>query len=292
MYKNLSIIVNTRGRIENQFTLKYLTPKLRKQVNLVCFPGEAEGHQINWGDKVKTIIEHPVELTNIGQIRQWSIENFDTDYILFIDDNIVFNKRIDHDPDFGNIRKNPLYEIWPACFTDENIERYQLKMVQDIFDKLNTDEYGMVGMSARFGNNRTQEDFVENQRFYGCLGFNKLLYDEIPNRKFSDVGLKEDFYMMLHFLSNGYKTGCFYKYAMEKVQNANAPGGCSIYRTPEKSNKSAYDLYYMFPKFVKVREKSVKSWNGDFGEKALDVTIYWKKAYQYGLKLREENEKL
>jgi len=282
---DITLLVNTRGRIDRQFTLMNLSPSILKHVIIVCFPGEKEGHLENWEGKVKAVIEHPKDKNHIGLIRQWCLEYFNTDYVIFMDDNLVFNIRVKK-ADKGNLRNNPLYEIKEDYFYSENVDRHQKNMLLDIIDKLYSDEYAMVGMSARFGNNRVEVDFVENCRFYGFLAVNNKLYKECNYRKFSDVSLKEDFYMMLHFLTNGYKIGCFYKWAIEKVQNANAPGGCSTYRTVEKSNQSAYDLQKHFPDFVRVREKSVKSWSGDFlgKEVALDVTVYWKKAYEFGLK--------
>jgi len=98
----------------------------------------------------------------------------------------------------------------------------------------------------------------------------------------SGVTFKGDFYTFIFFLVHGFKIGCFYKYAMEKLGNANNDGGCSIYRDMVCINREAELLVSKFPGLVKVREKNSKSWKG-LGDKIKDVTIYWKKAYKQGL---------
>jgi hypothetical protein len=104
------------------------------------------------------------------------------------------------------------------------------------------------------------------------------------NPEFSDFPIKEDFYIYLHFLTNGFPTITAFKYAYGRVGGANSAGGCSDYRNCEVSNQAARRLYEAFPEFVRIVTKRPKSWNGEMADAAVeDVYIQSKKAYLYGL---------
>lgn len=276
------IIINTRGRVDEQFTLQNLVPELRKEVSVICYPGEKKFLDEIWEGEVKEIIEHPISLNFIGEIRQWSLDNSDEDYIIFLDDNINFHAR--YPSEKGESCKFPLHQLISKHFYDSTIYEIQLEMIFWMIEKLFSDNYGIVGISARTGNSRVLDrDEVENTRCYAFWGINNKMLKILGNRKFSDVKLKEDFYILLHFLTNGIPNIVSYKFAFGKCKGANSKGGCSTYRTVEESNKSAYILQNYFPDFVRLTDKKTKSWGGDFGDKSLDVVISWKKAYEFGV---------
>jgi len=206
---------------------------------------------------------------------------------LFFEDNISFHIRADK-PDFGNIRNYGLYEMTLSRWSKENTLKHQLNMLDDIIEKLDSDEYGIVGISQRFGNNRIEEDFMENCRIYGFWGMNKKLYNSL-SYKISDVVYREDFYIILRFLMAGIKVGCFAKYAFDKENGVNSPGGCSSYRTPEATNKNVEWMVEQFPGIVRSKENEKVTWAG-YNGKALDVTIQWKKAYTQGLKNKQNED--
>lgn len=277
------IIITTRGRLDFQPTLNNLHVELRKLVTLICYPGEKIHHDKNWGHEVSEIIEHPKEFKHLGQIRKWCIENFDENVIL-LDDNLVFQVR--EFSELSNNCKFPLHQVTPKHFLPNSILRIQMEMFEWVIGKLNSNKYGVVGISSRQGNNRIGQTELENKRFFAFWAVNKKVYGEIKPYLFEKFPNKNDFCIGLEFLSKGVPNIISYKYAFNKQGGANNKGGCSIYRNISNSNKEAYDLYDLFPDFVRVREKSVKSWGGDFEDKlkALDVTCYWKKAYEWGIK--------
>lgn len=282
MFENTVVILNTRGRVDKQFTLSCLIDEILEHIIIVCYPGEFELLNEHWGHKVMGIIEHPNNLNNIGSIRQWCIDTFDNvSNIIFIDDNIKFSVRLNSEK--GENCKFPLHQLIDKHFTQSTIKFVQLEMFKWIIDNLNTNEYGMVGISQRSGNNNELKDYNINSRIYAFWGVNLDLYNSIPQRKLSDVELKEDFYLTLHFLTNSIKTITSYKYAFDKCGGANSKGGCSTYRTIDKHNESSKILKQHFPNYVSIVEKNTKSWNG-FDNKSLDVRINWKKAYNDSLK--------
>lgn len=284
---NIDIVICTRGRINNQLTLQELPDEVTKHIYLVCFPGEKIKLEKRWGSKVKYIIEHSTSCTNLSEIRQWCIDKFESDYILFVDDNIDFHIRTTPEKYKG---KYNLYRIIDKHFTQKTIDKYHVEIFQWIINNIKEDECGMVSISQRSGNNRIKEDVVYNKRIFAIFAINKKILNKIPNRKISDIKLKQDMYINLHLLTNGYPNKVSYKYAFGK-RAANQKGGCSIYRDLKTSNEYAYILQKKFPDFVKVRVKSVVSWKGDFAEKAYDVHILWGKAYEYGLWKRNGNKR-
>lgn len=287
--EDLIIFMPTRGRTEInlQATLSMLPIELKKLLIIICHPGEEIFFEDNYGDQVLDII--PLEASHIGEVRQKCIDSSYSDYIIFIDDSLNFHVRADSET--GTITKYLLKGMIVKHFHKDTIDNYIIKMFLWIAEHLYNDKYGMVGISRRPSNNFVKQDIKLNDRVCSFWGINRKLFNSLFNNpKFSDMQLKEDFYISLHFLINGIPLITSYKYAYDRIGGSNTIGGCSIYRNLENSNKSAYKLYKYFPDFVKIREKSVKSWGGEFKKKAIDVIVYNKKAYQYGLNKINKSE--
>lgn len=289
MLENVRIYIPTRGRTDKkqQQTLKNLHQDLHKFVTLVCYPGEKEFHFKNFGNSIGEIIE--VDHSHIGDLRQKCIDMSDTDIILFLDDNLDFHTRKESEK--GTTTMYPLKGMIEKHFKKESIKNFQLEMFEWIAEKLRSEKYGMVGVSRRSDNcYHLDEEEKLNDRVCSMWGINRKIYNSLPNHpKFSDVSLKEDFYIILHFLTNGIPLISSYNFSYGKPSGANSKGGCSLYRKIEASNESAHILFKHFPEFVTVTEKGTKSWGGEFGETALDVRVNWKKAYEYGLRNRSNS---
>lgn len=283
MFENVRIFMPTRGRVEKklQVTLKKLHPGVHKYITMVCHPGEREQHLKNWGSSLRDIIE--VEANHIGEVRQKCIELSDTDNIIFVDDSLDFHVRAESEK--GTTTEYPLKGMIEKHFYPETIECHQLEMFDWILDKLESNKYGMIGVSRRSDNcHHLDSDEIVNDRLCSFWGINRKLFNSLPgNPKFSDMPLKEDFYIILNFLTNGIPLISSYKYAYGRPQGANSSGGCSIYRKLDLSNKSAEMLKGYFPDFVSITEKSTKTWHGEFEDRAIDVRVSCKKAYEFGL---------
>lgn len=278
---NTQLVITTRGRTDFQPTLRNLAPELRRCVTLVCYPGERKQHIHNWGGKVDAIIEHPTQLTHLGQIRTWCIEHLSSNRnVILIDDNLNFHARIS--PDHGEGCEYPLIPIIEKHFTKNTITRIQQQMFMWIVQQLNTNHYGIVGVSQRSGNHNVRVDFLENTRTYALWAVNKKLYNQIAPHYYTQFPSKNDFCLALEFLTAGIPTIVTYQYAFGKQGGANNKGGCSVYRTVKLFNDATKELKQLFPAFVTIRQKSTKSWRGAFKDNTLDATIKWKKAYKYG----------
>lgn len=286
MWKDCRIYLPTRGRVNDQVTLKRLPDSLLKQVHVVCHPGEEDELLDLWGDKVADVF--PMGANHIGEIRQNLIEQSDKNIIIFVDDSLNFHVR--EKSDTGTKTKFPLKPITKKHFTQEHIDQYTNDLFRWIVDTLKMrGHYGMAGISRRASSAHTEKTYdqakllVENTRICSFWGINRQMLNALPGPpKFSDMQLKEDFYIVLNFLTNGVPVVMNYKYAYDRVGGANSKGGCSIYRNLENSNKSAYMLQKKFPAFVNISVKGTKSWGGEFDEKAIDVRVDWGKAYEFG----------
>lgn len=280
MLENVRIFMPTRGRTEKklQVTLNKLHPDLLQYITIVCHPGEFDIHEKNWGDYVYDILE--IGGAHIGEIRQKCIDLSDKDYIIFVDDSLNFHVRAESET--GTETTYLLKGMIEKHFHINSVKKHQLEMFQWMEKKLVDDHHGMVGISRRSSNAHNLEiEEKENERVCSFWGINRKLFNNLPKQpKFSDMPLKEDFYIVLNFLTNGIPIVTSYKYAYDRVGGANSKGGCSIYRKLELSNKSAEMLKQYFPDFVTIAEKGTKSWGGEFGDRALDVRVSCKKAYE------------
>jgi hypothetical protein len=141
------------------------------------------------------------------------------------------------------------------------------------------DNYAMVGVSAREGNNRMGvgrfplfEECIRAMRIYG---FRTEDYLSIAANRLTEMA---DIDTTLQFLRSGRKNAVYYYWANGQP-TSNLPGGCSNYRTVASHEKICHQLQALHPDFVRLRQKRNKSDQHGFGTRA-EVTISWKRAYE------------
>jgi hypothetical protein len=171
----------------------------------------------------------------------------------------------------GNLCKFPLYEVCSKNFSAQR----ENELIDDIFNwftnTLIKDEYGIVGLSHRMGNNRNPLDEYENTRTYAIWGINLKYFREVScDYDLDGFTYKGDLYTFIFMLSHGLPNLVSFKYCFG--------------RTAELMKREAELLKSRFPNFISIREKPSKSWGGGVGETITDVIIQWKKAYDYGVK--------
>ena len=168
------------------------------------------------------------------------------------------------------------------------------KTFHEMVDKVEgfLDTYPQVGISPRPGNNRVEEDFRTACRSYSCYGLNiktmsenGLCFDGMY-KKDKNIKLFEDFYFTLSMLVKGIPNAVLYGYA--HYHNHGRPGGNSHYRNSQTQLLCLEALRDEFPDFVKIVQRSSKTWvfkeHKEHAEKQLrwECTVQWKKAYEYG----------
>ena len=249
------IYIPTYKRLDRQPTAEFLRAA-GMYFALVVRPEEAE-QAAEMGYMIRVLPDH---VQNIGQTRQWIMDNAEDDAVIMMDDDLVFAVR-------GKREDNPLY-LSPA--THEDV----IEMAEWMYESL-TDRFSLVGISAREGNNRKPEPTEQNTRMMRCWGIHVPTFKKV-GASFESMPCMEDFDVFLTFITNGYPNVVSNTWTTNQA-GSNTDGGCSTYRTLEVQAAAAEALAAKYPGIVKAVEKETKTaWGGGVRK---DVTIYWKKAY-------------
>lgn len=257
------IVIPTRGRVGNQLTYDILkwneSDMLRYAVTLVCSEEEISKHR----KKGYWAVASPTE--GITNKRQWIMEwakRIGVKRIIMLDDDL--NKWAIRKSDKSyHLRDMKPEEIW--------------RTLEEIFRILREEDYPLVGVSQRSGNNRLfPKEFVACTRQLNVHGIDVRVYHKI-GAVFNRLQLMEDFDVTLQFLEAGYKNMVLTDCTVDQM--IGKPGGCSTYRTARLQEQCAKGLAQLHPDFVTVVAKANKTgWEGM--KERFDVRIQWKKAYE------------
>jgi hypothetical protein len=264
MFDDITIFIPTKGRSDKLPTLINLSPELLSRTSLVVDNEEFDDYE-DYTLEVDSIRPLPKGLTGIHNVRQFCLDKCETQYMFLIDDDMTFFNRI---PESTKLEK----------MSDLIIN----KAFQEMIDSL--EEYPLVGMSARQGNNHVAEDYREATRQMNFHGVDVAEFRKLGLR-FDGQEVMEDFHLTLSLLSLGIPNKVFYKYCWNQIGSGES-GGCSSYRTWEVQKRCAEQLAAKFPDFVTVVKKKTTSTWKEFGER-YDVRVQWKKAYEKGV---QDNE--
>jgi len=263
----LEIVIPSKGRADwnKQITLQQFT-SAGKHVTLVIPEDEAREYRDLLIDRGRQrgglvrIAKCPQE--GIGETRRWITRRlFKDKKVAMFDDDLYFFKR----PDMLSPK---LVSCGPM-----DVRAMLLNM------SILLDDYPMVGISARQGNNNETRPVVYNTRSMNAYGFDLRLLDH-EGVKFGRMPLMEDFDITLQLLRKGFSNAVLYNFCWNQ-RGSNAEGGCSTYRTAKMQAEAAYRLQEFHPDYVKIVTKEAKStWKGM--RKRVDVRISWQKAAQEG----------
>ena len=142
---------------------------------------------------------------------------------------------------------------------------HHLKILVDVLDV-----YVHAGWSARQGNNRLTPGFNENVRMMYVLGYQPEVV--VRECELGRIQVREDMDYTLQLLRRGYPNGVSADIACD--QEYNAPGGASLERTREQSDRDAERLAELHPGLVRVVQRQYKS-----SPPRKEVVVQWKKAY-------------
>jgi len=254
------ICIPSKGRARNQETLKWIPKAWLEKCIVVCPYGEINEY-LN-ADLGVAIAETPQEIKGIAATRKYLIENTKDKYLMFMDDDLKFAKRVSGD----SVKLLP-------CTEDDMVMMF--KMVEE---KLNAG-YAHVAISSRSGNNNMEYPWEYNIRYWDTYAYNL----DIINKEviLGRVQVMEDFDVNLQLIEKGYASAVLTMFTKDD-KGSNADGGCSTYRTHELQKINAYKLQELHPEFVKVEEKKSNNWKGF--DTRFDVRVNWKKAYASSFK--------
>lgn len=255
----MQILIPSYGRAQNKnLTHQWLPHSWRPLVTYVVHPSEQAAYEEQLSEAGVRVAPIQYEVGNMANMRRRAVKQLVAqETFLFLDDDIRFyNRRADNMERLEYIT-----------------ERAAEEMLEEVEEKLG--QYHHVGISHREGNNRLELPFVLNQRCTRASAFHRGSY----LRYAPTLQIMEDFDVALQMLSAGLPY-CVLSYYAQGQAGTQASGGCSSFRTNERQAQAARALAAKFPDFVKLRNKKTK---GGLGE-SLDVTVYWKKAYESSFK--------
>lgn len=266
MYNIMHIIVPSRARYNSRLSTVHALNDAGIDHSIVVRNDEYDNYKaaIVGSYSHVHIVKMRSGVEGLPSTRQWVTEKYYPETVLFVDDDMVFYVR----PVKGD-------DGLRYCEASDIVE------LVDTIERL-SHVYAHVGVSLRQGNNRVLTDYKEITGLHGMYAMNTgVLMEEDIRHDMSDV--MEDKHVVLSLLERGWPNVCIYKYCIGQKET-NSPGGCSIYRTPERQTASAYELATMHAPFVTVRKAFTKS-GGWFSDKdgrcfRYDTTIYWKKAFE------------
>jgi len=206
----------------------------------------------------------PISVQNYSQKVQFIMEakRLDlNDKAVILDDDLVFSKKLG---DRLLTIRDPV-EIEGPHGLFEQIE-YLL------------DQYPLVGVHPRQMGQNTAPPYALNGRIICIQGINRNVVSDI---KVDQFPILADVVLNCTLLSRGLPNALITTHFQDHGP-CQAPGGCSIYRTPDMQRAAVEYLAARFPGYVKLVERrpKVAKWMGDV---RYDYTCQWKKLYAAGL---------
>lgn len=254
----MQVLIHTLGRATP--ALQHTLAQLRGDDILpTLVVQEREASLYDWyGGPVYVL---PDNIRTLAHTRDHIIHEMEgPDHVVFMDDDLVFaTRRTDEPTKFRPPLKGELQAM---------LREIDLSLLN----------CPMVGVGAREGGNRNTDPYIMNSRIMRVLAFRRS-YLKQRLLTFSPLVVMEDFHINLQILRSGADTCICNNWVSNQVGGSDAPGGCSVYRTPQVQTDSANLLAKLHPGFVKVVEK--KGWQGQ-GTRT-DVIIQWKRAREAAL---------
>jgi hypothetical protein len=288
--EGFQILIPTRGRVEQQTTLRSLPPALRIITTLVAPKDEVwalSKHQEAYLNS--RVVVQPSSITNIAEKRAWMMKWARDKWprVVMIDDDCYFFARCPVKQRQWNETK--LYwEPLPGAKL-LSVEHATSKKLESTFMELNEllAKYAHAGMSSRNGNHTEKREVMKVGRMMHCIGYDTETFAKKVKTK-NRVLVREDFDYTLQLLRAGHENAIIF-HTCVSPGGYGAKGGCSDERTRELSNREAQKLVDLHPGLVKLRNgvvryrpKDQEFKNSNEESDRLEVTVYWRKALSKG----------
>ncbi len=202
-------------------------------------------------------------------MKNLTIPGADSHKVVILDDDLVFSQK-----------------VWVPSPPPLRSMELSLRTVRDpevltpMFDQMETllESYPLVGIHPRQMGQNAAEGFVENGRIICVQGINRQLVGKV---KVDQFPILADVVLNLTILARGKKNALITTFFQDHGP-CQAPGGCSIYRTPDMQRRAVEYLAGRFPGFVKqvTRKPKVAKWMGD---ERHEYTAQWKRLHAAGV---------
>lgn len=256
----------SRGRAGKVTTLASIPAAWRDRTYLVVSKADAEDYRtLHHGEC--GIIAAPEFVTNYSQKFQWILDGLlEADDLsawppnqrsseakaVILDDDLVFSRKIN-----GKLITERDPEQLAPMFA-------QMEALLDV--------YPLVGIHPRAMGHAAPEGHVENGRIICVQGINRRLVGPVQVDQFPILA---DVILNCTLLGRGDKTALITNFFQDHGP-CQAPGGCSIYRTPAMQEQVIDWLVQRWPGYVRkvLRKPKVAKWMGDT---RVEYTAAWKR---------------
>lgn len=258
------IIIPTHNRINKQKTYDCLPQKWKDITVFVVQASQYQEMCEAWGED--KVISLPEDITTIAPTREWIFHNLGQCRHIVFDDDLTFRIRqpVWEDPNDGKFKTFK----WEEQHFDEAFAEIDEWMDQGIIFG------GLLETTTR----PSKKSWPHHDVTRICTN---VFYDgtKVPkNIEWTRVTFAEDFDVTLQLLSRGTMNRVNTKYCVQGSAT-NSKGGCSEYRTLELQNESQQTLADLWPGYIRVTERTMKTgpWKGQVKK---GVTISWKKIFR------------
>ncbi len=252
-------IIPTKGRRNNQLTLRNLPRELQEQTTVVCPPRERPFIQEDFPHV--EVIAQPDHIQDIAEKRKWIVDVFVEDKIVMLDDDLRFAVRREDNP--GLFRKAEPADVITAFRELE--EQLSPKIPHAGFAVRGSG----IGDAAKMGGWQTT-----GKRMMYSLGYH--VPTVLANVEFGRIRSHEDMDITLQLLTKGFPNAVNFSFVTDQAFGKD--GGCTQERSVESNNEDCIKLAEFFPGFVRVSQKEYKA-----SVPRMEVTVQWQQALKFGL---------
>lgn len=264
----MNLYIMSRGRAGNVRTLDSISPAVREKTYLVVGKNEVNDYLQCY--PLVQILGAPEFVTNYSQKFQYILDGLPLNgedlgchierKAVILDDDLVFSRF----NEYGSLR------------TERDPHKLD-GMWSEVEWLLET--YALVGVHARQNANSLwgHGPYNKNERIICMQGINREIIGKV---KVDQYPILADVVLNCTLLARGEANAVITDYCQDHGP-CQAPGGCSIYRTPEMQEAAVDYLVRRFPGYVKKVERrpKVARWMGDV---RYDYSCQWKKLYTAG----------
>ena len=266
----MNIYIMSRGRAGKVHTLNSIPDVRRKNTHIVCSEEEHGAYDDYYGAMVN-VTEAPSWVSNYSEKFQWLLDTGDQDgyaprKFIIMDDDLWFSKRV--------VGTEQLLKM-----TDEGDFVHMWSMMEDLLE-----EFPLVGMHPRQMGHLAELPYVMNGKVICIQGVNLDLFPNKTVPRVDQFPILADVILNCTLLSQGYPNALLTSYVQDHG-SCQAPGGCSLYRTPAMQEEAVRWVAAQFAPHAQAVVKRPKSakWMGD---ERVDLRVQWKQMYKAGLAKR------
>lgn len=292
------ILIPTLGRMDKQATYNALPEKYQEITKLVVQHHEYDEMCKRYPDRVLCL---PKDIDRLPETKAWIYQTFKNTRHFYFDDDIKFHTKAPSDEISNGIKNGAIEKGRPltrkeidAIYDNAGSPKWKTNRTPSVeeFDHAFNLCDQWMDEGYHFGGFLPAEiiPFLHlwPERFnYRCSGAVYFNGPELPDDlDWTRTEAAEDLDTTLQLLTRGYQcriNSNFIAYSPP----TNEKGGCSIYRTLELHNKSQEKLASLWPDYISLKDKKVKSgpWAGLVKK---NLRIQFKKAYKDYLKKQEQ----